>query len=149
MCQLYTGARTTKLRKEPHADGEVVGELPQGTPVDLVQRGERFSLVTARHPELGQISGYAHNSFLQGAAPPRALEKSPKPEVRCRACGGTEWSTVPTHHRKPADFGSIPYAVLGLLHSVQIKARICMACGLVEPCLDGEGLEMLRAHLRS
>jgi len=144
---LYTIAPVTRVRVAADPQAEVVAELPTGTEVEVLTWKDAFVQISAWHRERGRVAGWVHKSFVAGNPPDASSsptsEDRPAVMARCHACGGENWALVSAF----SAVGNIPYVSTGLLDGVAIRARVCRSCGLVQPCLDGEGLVRLERWL--
>jgi len=142
----YTQLRETALRVTPEVQGEVIATLPIGSALEVFEERDGYYGVRAFTAERGTISGYVYKSLVNSTEPAEepVLEQKQILIPPCRDCGATDWRYVPLHAH-----GHYAYVPLGFMSAVEVKARLCLACGSLVPCLDSEGLEKLRSRKKA
>lgn len=146
---MFTIAPVTRVRVSADPQAEVVAELQQGTELEVLGKKEAFLQVSAWHPRRGRVAGWVHRSFVGGQKPEsvHAVDAAIVDSVvpRCHACSNANWALVPFKHDYAGGHPNIP---TGFLDSIDVKARVCLGCGLVELCLDKEGRKRLTEWLK-
>lgn len=141
--KLYTRMRETKLRAAPHPDADVVANVPKGTEVEVFEERDNYYGLRAYSVEHGQVSGYVFKSLI---GPPETdagttIEDKAALLPPCRECGAHNWRFV---QLRTSGSASYPYIPAGFLNPVEVRARVCLTCGVVIPCVDSEGIEALK-----
>jgi len=137
---IVTIAVVTRVRAESNPNAEVVAELPRGTEVEVLSKGEAFVQISAWHPEHGRVSGWVHRNFLaNGGELMVALDKPQSADPPCNACGSLRWFHTPIHR----------HIMLSLLEMVAVRSRICLSCGLVQDCIGAEALADMHSWSRA
>jgi len=140
--------RETKIRQEPHANAELVGTLPEGIELDVIEKGPDYSKVSGWHPEDGHIAGYVHNSLVVWIKPPLPkLEPEIIPEYEippCNLCGSSQWVILPY---RESSWGNEQNLMIAGEKPLPVRARVCRQCAQVQLCLDHEGLHRLNTIL--
>lgn len=139
---IKTSYPRTTLRTHPEPTAEALAVVPEGSDVEILERGQKYCKVTAWHAEQGYVTGYVANKFIYGS---QASTEKKNPHTRsltCEVCGS------PTTEYLPAARGGYLYLYAGFLTQYQLKARVCIECGNVKFCVDGEDLQALQEKHR-
>ena len=138
--KIVTMAVVTRVRAEGSPSAEVVAELPRGTEVEVLIKGEPFVQISAWHAERGRVAGYVHSSFLSGLEGTETAPERPQiVDPRCNACGALNWVHTPAER----------FIHLSLLNLVGVRNRICMSCGLVQECIGAKEIEEVKSWQQS
>lgn len=138
--KLYrTHGKEARLRRGPEHTAEVMTVLPAGTEVEVLEEVNHFVKVRVRDKYQADQVGYLAAGFLADYAatdpPQKEIVLAP-----CPRCQAEEWAIYPL----TGGTGSVPHVRLDFFTACPLRVRICLQCGLLEPCLDQENLQYVR-----
>jgi len=131
-----TYPRTT-LRSNPEPTSEALAVMPEGSDVEILERGQKYCKVTAWHAEQGYVTGYVANHFI-GVLQAAAMNRDKFARMGCVVCGS---STV--EYMAAAPYGNV-YLATGAFSGVALKAKLCLECGNVTFAVPEDDLQLLR-----
>jgi predicted nucleic-acid-binding Zn-ribbon protein len=137
--RVKTTIPVARIRTEPRPDGEVLLTVSEGTELELLERGKRYSRVQF-DDGFRRVEGWAANTLLDlpEGAPSLAVAGSSGPV--CPHCGQQEWKQLPM--RTTSSMFSRVY--LGsVFDGYYLQARVCLGCGYVDLHLDSQALHRL------